>query len=68
MSESSPRSDFTVKRRDIITGRPNQQHYDVTVVNPSAATSIADNDQVNAATANRAYQHKMLKYSAYEKP
>jgi hypothetical protein len=70
ISESSPRSDFTIKRQDIITGRPNHQHYDVTVVNPSAATYIAENKshQVNGATANRAYQQKMRKYSTYVDP
>ena len=59
-----------IKRQDIITGRPNHQHCDVTVVNPSAATNIAENKshQFKGATANRAYQQKMRKYSTYVDP
>ena len=35
--------DFTMKRREIVSGTSMHQHYDVTVVNPAAATYLVEN-------------------------
>ena len=67
MADNGPRSDFTIKRRDIGSGTFMHQHYDVTVVNPAAATYLVENKshQVNGVTAHRAHQQKIRKYANY---
>jgi hypothetical protein len=62
MSESSPRSHYYYWQTKPSALRRHCR-------NPSTATYIAENKshQVNGATANRAYQQKMRKYSTYIK-
>jgi len=60
------RSDFTIKRTNVITGSHRHQHYDVTIVNPSAKSYIQEvkSHEVTGAAAQRAHQSKIRKYTS----
>jgi hypothetical protein len=60
------RSDFTIKRTNVITGNHRHQHYDVTIVNPSAKSYINEvkSHEVTGAAAQRAHQSKIRKYTS----
>jgi len=60
------RSDFTIKRANVITGSQRHQHYDVTIVNPSAKSYVNEvkSHEVTGAAAQRAHQLKIRKYTS----
>lgn len=64
------RSDFTVKRINVINGRKQHQHYDVTVINPTSQSYITEvkSHKVSGAAAQRAHQAKIRKYSSTINP
>jgi hypothetical protein len=60
------RSDFTIKRTNVITGSHRHQHYDVTIINPSAKSYVNEvkSHEVTGAAAQRAHQSKIRKYTS----
>ena len=60
----SRRSDLTIKRQNSLTGRSHHQHFDITVVNPSAKsyTEQVQSHLYNGVTARRAHNNKIKKY------
>jgi len=65
-SNGGERSDITLKRQTLFAGRTRHQHFDVTVINPSAPsyTRTLRTSKENGTAARRAHQNKIKKYSS----